>query len=127
MIQTQIKNDVLLEGVEETVKMSISLDEENQAHIVKVLSENYKYPIASTIRESSSNAWDSHLMNNTPEKPFYVRFFRNKTGDYTLEIEDFGLGLDKEGFYKYYMKIGNSSKRGIKGVLGYYGWNSRPA
>jgi len=127
MIQAQTKNDVLFEGVEETVKMSIALDEANQAHIVKVLSENYKYPIASTIREAASNAWDSHLMNNTPEKPFFVRFYKNETGNYNLEIEDFGLGLDKEGFYKYYMQIGNSTKQGVAGVLGFFGCGAKAA
>ena len=126
MIQLQTKNDIVLEGVEETTKMSIALDESNQAHIVKVLTENYKYPIASTVRESSSNAWDSHVMSDKKDLPFHVRLLKTQFG-YTLEVEDFGLGLDKEGFYKYYMKIGNSSKRGVKGVLGFYGWNSRPA
>jgi len=67
MIQTQIKEDIITNDIGNTTKMSIALDEANQAHIVKVLSENYKYPIASTIREAASNAWDSHLMNNTNE------------------------------------------------------------
>ena len=118
MIQLQERKDIIINDIDNTVKMSIALDEANQAHIVKVLSENYKYPISSTIRESASNAWDSHLMNNTPELPFYVRFYKNETGNYNLEIEDFGIGLDKEGFYKYYMQIGNSSKRGVAGALG---------
>ena len=121
MIQANTKKDILLTGVEDTTKMSLSLDESNQAHIVKVLTENYKYPIASTVREAASNAWDSHIMSNKTDTPFHIRLFKNKTEGYTLEVEDFGLGLDKEGFYQYYMKIGNSSKRGIAGVLGFYG------
>ena len=127
MIQLQERKDIIINDIDNTVKMSIALDEANQAHIVKVLSENYKYPIASTIREAASNAWDSHLMNNTPEKPFYIRFYKNEIGNYNLEIEDFGLGLDKEGFYKYYMQIGNSSKRGVAGVLGFYGCGAKSA
>ena len=127
MIQTQIKKDIITNDIGNTTKMSIALDEANQAHIVKVLSENYKYPIASTIREAASNAWDSHLMNNTPEKPFHVRFYENETQNYNLEIEDFGLGLDKEGFYKYYMQIGNSTKRGVAGVLGFFGAGCKAA
>lgn len=127
MIQTQVKNDVLLQNVENTTKMSISLDESNQAHIVKVLSENYKYPIASTVREAASNAWDSHVMSNKRDIPFNVKFYKNETGNYTLEVEDFGLGLDEEGFYKYYMKIGNSTKQGVEGVLGFFGCGAKSA
>lgn len=126
MIQLQTKNDIVLEGVEETTKMSIALDESNQAHIVKVLTENYKYPIASTVREAASNSWDSHVMSDKKDLPFHVRLLKTQFG-YTLEVEDFGLGLDKEGFYKYYMKIGNSSKRGVKGVLGFYGCGAKSA
>lgn len=127
MIQANTKKDILLTNVEDTTKMSLSLDSSNQAHIVKVLTENYKYPIASTVREAASNAWDSHIMSNKIDTPFHVRLFKNKTEGYTLEIEDFGLGLDKEGFYQYYMKIGNSSKRGIAGVLGFYGCGAKSA
>jgi hypothetical protein len=113
--------DVQTEGLEETKKMSISLDAEVQSHIVKVLTENYKYPLASLIREAVSNAWDSHIMSNKKDTPIPVKLYKNETGNYTLEISDTGLGLDEEGFYKYYMKLGESSKRGVKGVLGYYG------
>jgi len=118
MIQTESKRDITVNGIEQTTKMTISLDEEVQQHIVKVLTENYKYPLESTIREAASNAWDSHLMNGKQDEPFTVRLYKNSLGDYNLEIEDYGLGLDEEGFNKYYMKIGNSTKRGIAGVLG---------
>lgn len=113
--------DVIKEGIGETTKMTIAMDEATQAHIVKVLTENYKYPLESTIREAASNAWDSHIMSNKLDTPFHVRLYKNNTGNYNLEIEDFGLGLDEEGFDKYYMKLGNSTKRGVAGVLGYYG------
>ncbi len=119
--------DVQKEGIGETNKMSISMDSEVQSHIVKVLTENYKYPLASTIRESASNAWDSHIMSGKKDIPFNVSLVKNNTGGYNLEIEDFGLGLDEEGFNKYYMKLGNSTKRGIAGVLGYYGCGAKAA
>lgn len=128
MIATQSAiRDVQKEGIEETTKMTLSLDSETQSHIVKVLTENYKYPLESTIREAASNAYDSHIMSNKIDTPFHVRLKKNETGNYNLEIEDYGLGLDEEGFYKYYMKLGNSSKRGVAGVLGYYGCGAKAA
>lgn len=119
--------DIQKEGMETSQKMTISQDNEVQSHIIKVLTENYKYPIASLIREGVSNAWDSHVMSNKIDTPIPVKLFKDKTGNYTLEIIDEGLGLDEEGFYKYYMKLGESNKRGVAGVLGYYGCGAKSA
>lgn len=119
--------DIEKEGLGETNKMTLSMDDHVQSHIVKVLTENYKYPLESTIREAASNAYDSHIMSNKIDTPFHVKLYRNQTGDYNLDIEDFGLGLDEEGFNKYYMKLGNSTKRGVAGVLGFYGCGCKAA
>ena len=46
IINNSKANDVRTEGIEETTKMSISLDKENEDHIIRVLTENYKWHIA---------------------------------------------------------------------------------
>ena len=128
MVATQSQlRDIQKEGLEGSNKMTISQDNEVQSHIIKVLTENYKYPIASLIREGVSNAWDSHVMSNKQDTPIPVKLFKDLTGNYALEMIDEGLGLDEEGFYKYYMKLGESNKRGVAGVLGYYGCGAKSA
>jgi len=109
------------QGIEETVKMSISMDKDNEDHIIKVLTENYKYPVQSTIREVFSNHWDANLENDKLDNPIPVKLYRNQMGNYTFETSDSGKGLSEEGFYKYYMGIGQSTKRGDNRYLGAYG------
>ena len=126
MIKQNSENNIITD-INNTTKMQLLNDPENMAHIVKVLTENYKYPIASTIRETASNAYDSHLMSGKSDIPFVISLSHNTLGNYTLEIQDFGLGLSEEEFYKYYMQIGSSNKRNVKGVLGYYGCGAKAA
>lgn len=126
MILNQTQRDIQTEGLEETTKMTLSMTKENQAHIIKVLSENYKYPIESLIREIFSNNYDSHLMSGQPNLPIPVKLY-NLNGAWIFETQDFGLGLSEEGFYEYYMKIGASTKRGLANVLGHYGAGCKSA
>ena len=118
MIINKVTNEVLKTGIESTVRMSISKDEAIQAHVIKVLTENYKYPLQSHIREAVSNHWDSHIENGNSNQPIFVKLFKNDTGNYTLETSDEGLGLSEEEFYKYYMGIGESTKRERSDLIG---------
>ena len=127
MIINKQTNEVLKTGVEDTIKMSISKDEAIQAHVIKVLTENYKYPLQSHIREAISNHWDSHIENGNPNQPIFVKLFKNDTGNYTLETSDEGIGLSEEEFYKYYMGIGESTKRERSDLIGGMGCGAKAA
>lgn len=123
----QATKEIITEGIGETVKMNISLSDNTQAHIIKVLTETYKYPEKSIVRENFSNHWDSHFEAGKKETPIPVKLYKNKTGNYTLETSDIGLGLTEEEFYKYYLGIGESSKRNNPLLIGGYGLGCKSA
>ena len=118
MIITENKKDVEILGVDDTLKMRLSKSDEVEAHIVKILTENYRFPIASHVREAVSNHLDSHVENGNPNEPILVSLYKNETGNYTFETRDNGLGLSAEEFDKYYMQVGESSKRGKADLIG---------
>lgn len=118
MIITENKKDVEVLGVDDTLKMRLSKSDEVEAHIVKILTENYRFPIASHVREAVSNHLDSHVENGNPNEPILVSLYKNETGNYTFETRDNGLGLSAEEFDKYYMQVGESSKRGKADLIG---------
>lgn len=133
MIIQQHKSDTIIVTDEPTTKMRLSLSKGVEAHMIKTMSEwIYKKKIESVCREVVSNAIDSHIQNGTPDKPVLVRLKRmnqNASYYYTkgwyLEVEDTGLGLDEEGFDKYIMQIGESSKQNDGSVLGMYGFGAK--
>lgn len=118
MILDQKRNDVIIEGGEETVDMHISHNMEE--HIMRMLIKAYSDPIGSLIREAASNGIDSHRMAGIQE-PVMCRLKKDSVGSWFFEMEDFGLGLDEHEFHKYIMGIGESNKRGLAGVIGGYG------
>ena len=126
IINNSKANDVRTEGIEETTKMSISLDKENEDHIIRVLTENYKYPIESLVRENYCNHWDSMLAVGKENEPIPVKLYRHN-GQWLFETSDTGLGLNEEDFYKYYMGIGNSSKRNSNKFIGGFGCGAKAA
>lgn len=122
MILNAQQSDVSTEGVGETVKMKLSLGDGNESHIIRVLTENYKYPVKSLVREQFCNHWDSHVQAGFPEKPIPVKLYRQSSGNYMFETSDEGLGLSEEEFYKYYMAIGESTKRKSNNLIGGFGY-----
>lgn len=118
MIITEAKREIVVDGVEDAVKMKLSKSAEVEAHIVKILTENYKYPLNSHLREVCSNHWDSFTEKGIKDGIIPVKLYKNSVGNYVLETSDTGLGLSKEEFYKYYMQVGESSKRGKANLIG---------
>lgn len=118
MIQSQVKRDITTENIGETTKMTVEKSDEVEQHIVKVLTENYKYPVKSHVREVVSNHWDANFMAGKPDAPIYVKMYRDETNQWVLETSDEALGMDETDFDMYYMKIGASNKRNNPFVIG---------
>lgn len=118
MIQSQVKRDIITEDIGETTKMTVEKSDEVEQHIVKVLTENYKYPIKSHIREVVSNHWDANFMAGKPDAPIYVKMYKDETNQWVLETSDEALGMDETDFDMYYMKIGASNKRNNPFIIG---------
>lgn len=121
---TQYRN-VVTEGINETTQMRISNSPEVEAHIVKVLTENYKYPIESSIREQISNHYDAYLEKGAKDGIISIKLYKSDNNYYTLETSDEALGMNLQEFDKYYMGIGESSKRNSAELLGSKGCGSK--
>jgi hypothetical protein len=104
---------------QESIKMSLDMD--SAQVLMQILSKNlYSEPIGSTIRETVSNALDSHRKANVTE-PVIVTCKPNKDGNYEFSVEDFGIGLDDNDVRNIISKYGKSTKRESDAELGMYG------
>jgi HSP90 family molecular chaperone len=119
--QTEI--EILSDGdvSQETIGMSLDLDSANM--LMQMLSKNlYSDGIGSSIRETVSNALDSHRKANV-DTPILVSFIRNEEDNYEFSVEDFGTGLDADDVESIISKYGKSTKRMDANALGMFGLN----
>lgn len=114
MIYNRDESEVTVLG--EVEKHSVSIDARNINHIVTILSSNlYSYPMISFLRETVSNAVDSHVEAGVDEPIIITR-----TKD-DISIRDFGTGISPERFETIYLNIGSSTKRESNDYIGSFG------
>ena len=114
MIYNRDESEVTVLG--EVEKHSVSIDAKKINHIVTILSSNlYSYPMISFLRETVSNAVDSHVEAGVNEPIIITR-----TKD-DISIRDFGTGISPERFETIYLNIGSSTKRESNDYIGSFG------
>lgn len=100
----------------------VGIDAENLGFITSLLTSNlYSNPIESFLRESVSNAYDSHVEAGTDESILLLIQNNEDQCSYTISIRDYGTGLSPERFDKIYRNIGSSTKRESNDYIGFFG------
>ena len=71
------------------------------------------------VRELCTNAYDSHIMAGTPEKPFLLQL--PTRFDDTFRIRDYGVSMTHEGVMRTYTVLGKSTKGDRNDEVGKWG------
>ena len=121
MILEKQKESLVLESDVNQASIKMSLDMDSAQILMNMLSKNlYSDEIGSTIRETASNALDSHRRANVTD-PIIVGFRKQNDGNYQFSVEDFGIGLDDKDVEQIISKYGKSTKRNSANELGMMG------
>lgn len=119
ILETKTDTLILEEGeAQESTKMEI--DAESHVFLMRMLSKFYSDGVGSLIRETCSNALDSHRECGVDE-PIIVSFKQNKDGNYEFSVQDFGCGIDDKDVTNIISKYGKSTKRASVNQLGAFG------
>lgn len=101
----------------------MSVDETATVYLMKSISENlYKEPAKAVLRETLSNAFDSHDRAGQTEPVLLTLPSRLSP---TLVVQDFGTGMDDEDIDRIYSKVFASDKRDSNDERGGYGLGSK--
>lgn len=119
----------------EGVKMDIS--KEGSKYLIANLTNLYTHPEVAVLREYTANALDSHIKAGQTTKPILVNIIEDTTLDnglsnryrihkpYTISVEDFGLGMDKNDIIHIYSQYGASTKRDTNTQVGAFGLGAK--
>ena len=124
ILEKQTENLELDEGITQE-SYNTEIDFESAHFLKQMLSKFYSDGIGSLIRETASNALDSHREAGINE-PIIVSFKQNKDSNYEFSVEDVGIGIDTNTVINILRKYGKSTKRNSITQLGAYGlgWKS---
>ena len=120
-----VDQKIRVEGNLSSETYSMGIREENLREIMRITTDLYSDNELAFIREYSTNAYDSHVMAGTPEKPIEV-FLPNPLRQ-TFEVQDYGLGLSVDEIVNVFGSYGASTKRDRNDANGCLGLGSKSA
>ena len=122
MIVKQQQNEA--EYIGDIQENKVGIDARNIDFIATLLTSNlYSKPFASFLRETVSNAYDSHIEAGTEQPILLLIESCNSydTNHIKVSIRDFGVGISPERFEQIYRNIGSSTKRDSNDFIGCFG------
>jgi len=100
----------------------VGIDKENINFLATLLTSNlYSKPLESFLRETVSNAYDSHIEAGTEEPILLLIEDADEIYNYRISIRDYGTGISPERFERIYKNIGSSTKRDSNDFIGMFG------
>jgi len=102
----------------------MSINEDNFDKLFDLLQSPYSDPISSIVRETATNAWDSHKEAGV-EEPIIILFDYNVTEGYSITFRDDGIGMSVERINNVYTQYLNSTKTETNDQAGYFGIGSK--
>lgn len=123
MIITEQRNNIVEKtNVNEEDSVSMGIDTDSTHLLMQFLSKNiYSDQIGSCVRETVSNAIDSHTKAGFPDKIIYVELKEKSYRNYQFIVKDEGLGLDQDDVDNVISKYLKSTKRSDKNAIGCIG------
>lgn len=118
-LNTELSHDA--EYIGDIQENRVGIDRSNIDFITTLLTSNlYSKPLESFLRETISNAYDSHVEAGTDE---YILLLIEDVGyhAYNISIRDYGTGVSPERFDLIYKNIGSSTKRESNDYIGMFG------
>lgn len=120
ILKSNKQTEIISEGDKlETTKMTISIND--IGFIQHTMSNLYEDAIGSTVREVTSNGWDSHTGANE-KSPIIVSLYQDSQ-QWFVSFEDVGLGINQKLVDEVISQYGKSTKKGSNDFLGCYGLN----
>lgn len=119
-MKVEINNSTSVDILGEVKETKVTIDPKNLEFITHILSSNlYSKPMESFLRETISNAYDSHKEAGT-EDPiiFDIGILHDQL---YIRIQDFGTGIGREKFDAIYKYMGSSTKRESNEYIGSFG------
>ena len=93
---------------------------EDSAKIFSILRSNiYSDKILAVVREYSTNGWDGHILNGTPDRQLRVTLPTSLSP--VFKVRDFGVGLSEESVMHIYTSYGTSTKDSSNDFNGTFG------
>lgn len=107
-------------GVEASVDMGIAMN----GKVFRILLDGlYSDKIGSIVRETISNAFDSHIRAGKLDVPFHVR--GPTSFEPTFRVRDFGVGMTHSEMFNVFANLGLSTKDGANDEVGCYGLGAK--
>lgn len=118
ILKQEEKSAIIVGNIQQN---TVGIDAKNVNFITNLLTEKlYSKPIQSFLRETVSNAYDSHIEAKSDE-PVLIKIDYDNSKKYIISVRDYGTGLSPERFNLIYKNIGSSTKRESDDYIGALG------
>ena len=123
----QLESELTYESYNSDEKdINTTIDSSNMYLVMEIVSNFYRNPIGSIVREITSNCFDAHKKAGNTEDAVVIKVgYDYENSNYYIEFIDKGTGLSEEQVKDIYAIWFNSDKRGSNDFIGGFGLGSK--